>query len=102
MLEIDKNGNRRWKNEKGELHREDVPAIEYVNGTKCWYLDGNRHREDGPAIEYADGGRCWCRNGNRHRINGPAIEWSDGSEEYWIEGVKYTEAEYKMKVKEIC
>lgn len=35
----------------GKLHREDGPAIEYVNGDLRWYLNGNRHREDGPAIE---------------------------------------------------
>jgi hypothetical protein len=24
----------------GRLHREDGPAIHYVNGTKFWYLNG--------------------------------------------------------------
>lgn len=36
-------------------HCEDKPAIEYPNGTKCWFLHGKRHRVDGPAIEYPSG-----------------------------------------------
>lgn len=52
-------------NEKGELHREDGPAIEYANGDKYWYKNGQFHREDGPAIEYADGNKFWYKNGIR-------------------------------------
>ena len=33
------------------------------DGTKCWYLNGERHREDGPACEYADGDKEWHLNG---------------------------------------
>jgi hypothetical protein len=29
---------------------ENGPAVERSNGTKYWYLNGERHREDGPAI----------------------------------------------------
>jgi hypothetical protein len=29
-----------WRNEKGELHCEDGPAVEYANGDKDWYLNG--------------------------------------------------------------
>ncbi len=45
------------------LHREDGPAIEHANGTKCWYINNKRHREDGPAIEYVDGVKKWYLNG---------------------------------------
>lgn len=34
------------------LHREDGPALEYLNGKKYWFIDGKIHREDGPAIEW--------------------------------------------------
>ena len=44
-----------WYNEKGKLHREDGPAIEWADGDKIWYLNDKRHREDGPAIEWANG-----------------------------------------------
>jgi hypothetical protein len=52
-----------YRDEKGNLHREDGPAIEFANGTKAWYLNGERHREDGPAIEYSDGSKYWYLNG---------------------------------------
>ena len=35
----------------------------YANGTKHWYLKGQLHREDGPAIEWADGDKHWYLNG---------------------------------------
>jgi hypothetical protein len=34
-----------WRNENGLLHREDGPAIEYLNGDKEWYLNGMEHTE---------------------------------------------------------
>jgi hypothetical protein len=52
-----------WYNEKGELHREDGPAYEHVNGYKSWWINGERHREDGPAIERANGDKYWYYNG---------------------------------------
>ena len=64
--EIDLSGNKFWKNEKGELHREDGPAIEFASGDKCWYFNGKWHREDGPAIEYTDGDKHWYLNGQKY------------------------------------
>ena len=46
---------RYWRNEAGELHREDGPAVERADGYKAWYVNGQRHRLDGPAIESANG-----------------------------------------------
>jgi len=60
-------GGVEWRNEAGELHREDGPAIEYADGTKFWFV-----------------------NGQRHRLDGPAVEWYDGSVAYWIEGKHLT------------
>lgn len=45
------------------LHREEGPAIEYANGHKFWYLNGNLHRIDGPALEYTNGTKAWYVNG---------------------------------------
>lgn len=45
-------------NNKGQLHREDGPAVER-NGDRWWYINGQRHRLDGPAIEYSDGSKHW-------------------------------------------
>jgi len=53
-----------WRNEKGEFHRfGDLPAIEYANGYKAWYLNGKRHRVDGSAVEYANRSKLWYLNG---------------------------------------
>ena len=42
--------------------------IEYTvkedeEGTKYWVLNGERHREDGPAVEWVDGYKEWYLNG---------------------------------------
>ena len=34
------------------------------NKTK-WYLNGKLHREDGPAVELTNGSKEWYLNGNR-------------------------------------
>ena len=65
-----------WKNDKGQDHREDRPAVEHSNGFKAWYLNGKRHREDGPAIEFAEGAKHW-----------------------YLNGVRYTEEDYNAKIK---
>ena len=51
-----------YYNDKGELHREDGPAVEWYIGEKWWYINGKRHREDGPAVELSDGDKWWCLN----------------------------------------
>ena len=32
-------------NEKGQWHREDGPAVVFMNGTKWWYLNGEEYTE---------------------------------------------------------
>ena len=34
-------------------------------GTKRWYINGKLHRKDGPAVEYEDGYKAWWINGER-------------------------------------
>jgi hypothetical protein len=55
-----------YRNNKKQLHREDGPAVEYKDGDKEWWINGERHREDGPAIERNDGYKAWYLNGNRY------------------------------------
>ena len=50
QMEIDRNGTKIWRNPKGHYHREDGPAVEYVDGSKEWFIEGKHHREGGPAI----------------------------------------------------
>ena len=59
--------------------------VDYI-GNKRWFKDGLNHREDGPAIEWVDGGKSWYLNDLYHRIDGPAIEWSNGYKEWYIHG----------------
>jgi hypothetical protein len=104
------NGRRVWKNEAGQIHREDGPAIEYDNGSKEWYIrdrlhnengpaieyvsiggkqwwiHGQFHRVDGPAYEYTNGDKIWFVYGRRHRVDGPAYEYTNGNKEWWVYG----------------
>lgn len=82
------NGSKDWY-WNGKLHREDGPATECGNGYKAWFLNGQRHREDGPAIEYANGITEWYLNGELHREHGPAIEWADGSKFWFLNGQRH-------------
>jgi hypothetical protein len=63
-IRINEDGDKTyWKNkEMTILHREDGPAIEWVDGYKEWRINGKRHREDGPAYEGADGTKFWYLN----------------------------------------
>jgi hypothetical protein len=98
-IEIDEIGSMFYFKDKEMkiLHREDGPAVEYADGDKAWYLNGEIHREDGPAVEYADGSKFWYLNGVRHREDGPAIEWSNGSKSWYLNDVKYTEEAFKKR-----
>lgn len=113
MPEIDENGNKWWGYNMGDFfhtHRKnDLPAIEWANGDKEWWIGGKRHRvgkpavitllgnktwwrhgklhrEDGPACEFTNGSKEWYINGKRHRGDGPAIIWSFGVTSYWLNG----------------
>jgi hypothetical protein len=55
-----------YRNEQGKLHREGGPAIEYHDGTKSWYINGQWHREDGPSFEWRDGTKSWYLNDKRY------------------------------------
>ena len=81
-----------------KLHREDGPAIEYVNGHKEWWLHDKRHREDGPALEFASGDREWYLHGKLHREDGPAIEYVGGYREWYLNGVEYIEEVYNREL----
>ena len=63
--EINFNSTMIWRNEDGEFHREnDLPAMIYSNGSKCWYKNGQFHRDNNlPAIIFSDGGKTWYKNG---------------------------------------
>lgn len=75
-----------FTDDTGLFHRTDGPAVEYINGTVEWYVNGIRHREDGPAVIMLDGTCEWYANDQLYRENGPAVEYSDGTVEWWLNG----------------
>jgi hypothetical protein len=89
------NSETRWyKLGTNQLHREDGPAIERSDGTKCWYLNEKCHREGGPAAELSDGTKYWYLNGKLHREDGPAIEYSDGDKFWYLNGERLTKQDF--------
>jgi hypothetical protein len=56
---IDKHGNKIWRNEIGQFHRFDGPAVIYTDGSQFWYFNGKCHRLDGPAWIGIDGSQQW-------------------------------------------
>ena len=89
-------GTTRWYQDAKRtiLHRENGPAVVFINGYKEWYQNGQLHRTDGPAIEWARGRKDWFINGLRHRTDGPAVEYPDGDKAWYINGEELTEAEF--------
>ena len=100
-IEVDMFGTRRYYNSDNQLHRENGPAVEYVNGHVEWWQNGQHHRIDGPAIEWCGGTKIWYQYDIRHRTDGPAIEWASGFKEWYINGVGLTEAEFNQRVKHV-
>ena len=39
-ITVDSYGTIQYKNEKGLLHREDGPAVEFLDGDNWYYLNG--------------------------------------------------------------
>jgi hypothetical protein len=76
-----------YLNEK--LHREDGPAVEYINGDRSWFLNGKLHRESSPAIELVNGSKEWYLNGELHRVDGPAVKYSNGNKEWYLKGKRF-------------
>ena len=89
-LKVNKEGTKQWFL-NGKLHRDDGPAIEYINGHKKWWLNGKIHRIDGPAVEYSNGSKLWYLNDKLHRINGPACEYSNGEKWWYLNGKEVKE-----------
>ena len=93
---VNEDGTKFWYL-NGQRHREDGPAREFANGSKEWYLNGRRHREDGPAREFANGTKFWFLNGQLHREDGPAVEWANGIKVWYLNGKELTEQEFNNR-----
>ena len=89
----------KYFNNEGQAHRTDGPAVEWADGDKEWWENGQRHRAGGlPAIEYAHGYKAWWENGQLHRDAGlPAREWANGDKAWWVRGKEYTKEQIERK-----
>ena len=89
--EVGPEGDVFWRNKKGELHRDNGPAIIWYTGIKVWIQNGLKHREDGPAVVYD--------------VTYEFLGYEDEDEEdqFYLEDVNYTEREFinKMRAKKI-
>jgi hypothetical protein len=84
------NGSKEWwKN--GKEHRDgDLPAVVYSDGDKEWWKNGERHRDDDLPAFICNGIKEWWKNGKRHRDNDlPAVEFSNGSKYWYKHGLRH-------------
>lgn len=82
-------GSRIWHNPEGLIHRISDPAVIHVDGTKEWWVSGQRFREDGlPTVETAYGDMLWHNiQGQLHRKVLPAVIGPSGPQ-WWINGIQ--------------
>jgi hypothetical protein len=74
---------------------------EYKNRIEYRDEKGNLHREDGPAVVWNNGDRDWIINGEYHREDGPAIECNNGDKWFFLNDVGYSEEQWRTEVAKI-
>lgn len=96
MIEAPDGTRRYFKN--GAYGREnDLPSVEYPDGSRCWYCEnpkrgsiGQRasleHREGGPAVIRANGDAFYYLLGKLSRLDGPAVELASGVRKWFDKG----------------
>tara|TARA_R110002167_G_scaffold356309_1_gene571055 strand:- start:348 stop:734 length:387 start_codon:yes stop_codon:yes gene_type:complete len=94
-VETDENGTTRYRNEYGELHNANGPAVVFADGYKAHYINGRLHNLDGPAIVWANGDKYHYINDKLHNPDGPAVVYADGSKFYYINDKRLTETKFK-------
>lgn len=80
------NGEERYYDSDGELHRDNGPAL-IDNKGEYWYCHGKLHRVDGPAViqPKVHNRMGWYQHGLLHREEGPAFTQS-GVEKWYQQG----------------
>ena len=100
-IAVDQFGTRIYRNDAGQLHREEGPAVITAQGAVFWYQCGELHRVGGPAVIYSDGTKLWYQNNLLHREDGPAVILA-GSHCWFLHGVEYsTERAYIDAVRKL-
>jgi hypothetical protein len=78
---VDEYGNICYYKDDQPHRDNDLPAVEFANGTKHWCQNGKHHRDnDLPAIIHSSGTKQWFKDGELHRLAGPA--WITDKEIY--------------------
>lgn len=71
------------------------------NGDIIWRKTlGGVHRKNGPAV-ITDSGVAYYLNNNLHREDGPAVIYNNGMKEWYLDDKRYTEKEWKEKIRRI-
>lgn len=90
-----------WCKDKTKLATCNKQVVHVsVYRSKMWYLNGELHRENGPAVEWVNGYKAWYYNGKVHRENGHAVEYANGSKEWYLNGKYYSSYDYFTKLKQ--
>jgi hypothetical protein len=76
-----------WKDENGEYHREDGPALIFSATDYRWFFHGQKHRVGGPAVCYGKNEYAYYQYGKLHRLDGPAIDFPN-AKQWWIDGIQ--------------
>ena len=92
-LRNNQNGDEFWMLPNGDFHKEDGPALVYLDGDKEWWINGKLHRKNGPAVEINNGDEEWWLDGKLHREDGPAV-LQKNIENWFLNDVEYTEEEF--------
>ena len=81
-----------------------------LDGRTEWFCHGMRHRDGGPAVTNPNGltdtlhstaKEEWYKYDKYHREGGPAVTTQDGTQEWYLDGVKYTEESYNARMKRL-
>ena len=94
-----KDGTIEWVISGGQRHRINGHAVEWLDGTKGWYIVRSVHRLNDPAVIFNGSEANWYLNSKPHRINGPFSERIGREERWYIGGKRYTESEYNRIMK---
>lgn len=87
-----------YLNAEGKRHRLSGPAyISTLYDIEAWYKDGEFHRTNGPAYRHRRN-FVWFKEGKLHRLNGPAVDELAGPKQYWIDGIRFSEKQYKWEI----
>lgn len=88
-----------YYDENGSRHRVYGPAyVSKLFDIEIWYIHGVMHRDGGPAYTHKHN-MVWYNHGVLHRLDGPAVIEGGGPKQYWINGCKMSEKEYKKQIK---